>query len=90
MGSPPGPATHRGHPIGDAGTYPDGRFPAGVLITAPPGEVKSALPLESEFGVFEAPLEDYDVVELTRFARPLMRGRVAFGDCFAAPVPGAG
>jgi hypothetical protein len=39
-------------------------------MTAPPGEVKSALPLESEFGVFEAPLEDYDVVELTRFARP--------------------
>ncbi|BAS12489.1 hypothetical protein AHiyo8_07920 [Arthrobacter sp. Hiyo8] len=39
----------------------------------PPGEVNSALPLESEFGVFEAPLEDYDVVELTRFDRPLAR-----------------
>jgi hypothetical protein len=53
-------------------------LPVGVLMTAPPGEVNSARPMESEFGVFEAPLEDYDVVELTRFDRPMARGWVAF------------
>ncbi|GAB2727403.1 hypothetical protein ACX801_13465 [Arthrobacter bambusae] len=62
-------------------------FPVGVLMTAPPGEVNSAPPLESEYGVFEAPLEDYDVVELTRFDRPLARGRVVFGDGFAVVGP---
>ncbi|OFI36943.1 hypothetical protein BIU82_10995 [Arthrobacter sp. SW1] len=68
--------------------------PGGVLMTAPPGEVNDAPALASEFGVFEAPMEDYDVVELVRFDRPVARGRVAFGDGFAVlgpvlPVGGA-
>ena len=61
--------------------------PAGILMTAPPGEVNSAPPLASEFGVLEAPLEDYDVVELVRFDRPVARGRVAFGEGFAVLGP---
>jgi|GEM_PF-2268350 len=61
--------------------------PAGVLMTAPPGDVNDAPALESEFGVFEAPLEDYDVVELVRFDRPVARGRVAFGEGFAVVSP---
>jgi hypothetical protein len=62
-----------------SGRRPDDR-PSGEVNRAPP-------PLESEFSVFEAPLEDYDVVELTRFDRPLVRGRVAFGDGFAVVGP---
>lgn len=79
--------THDWRPLWARLNEPEETFPVGVLMTAPPGEVNSAPPLESEFGVFEAPLEDYDVVELTSFDRPPARGRVAFGDGFAVVGP---
>lgn len=69
--------------LNDGGPVP----PGGVLMTAPPDEVNDAPALESEFGVLEAPLEDYDVVELVRFDRPVARGRVAFGEGFAVLGP---
>ncbi len=78
---------HDWQPLWDRLNDGDGTPPAGVLMTAPPGDVNGAPALESEFGVLEAPLEDYDVVELVRFDRPVARGRVAFGEGFAVLGP---
>jgi len=67
---------HDGHP----------QEPA-ALVVAAPSDVNLQPTLPSEYSISEAPLEDCDVVELSRFDSPLARGKVAFGDGFAVLGP---
>ncbi|WP_102158190.1 hypothetical protein [Zhihengliuella halotolerans] len=58
-----------------------------ALLRAATLEVGSPRKLPEEYALFEAPLADYDIVELTVFDRPVARGRVAYGDGFAVVAP---
>ncbi|WP_309081391.1 hypothetical protein [Zhihengliuella sp.] len=58
-----------------------------VLLSADPLDVEAIDALPDEYALFEAPLDEYDVVELTHFDQPVARGRVAYGDGFAVLAP---
>ncbi|MGK3647165.1 hypothetical protein [Pseudarthrobacter enclensis] len=58
-----------------------------ALVLAVPGDVNLPPALPSEFALIEAPMEDYDIVELSRFDRPLARVMLSFGDGFAVLGP---
>ncbi|GAA3709574.1 hypothetical protein GCM10022377_24040 [Zhihengliuella alba] len=58
-----------------------------ILLSADPLEVEAVEALPDEYALFEAPLDEYDVVELTHFDQPVARGRVAYGDGFAVLAP---
>jgi hypothetical protein len=66
---------------GDQGSEP------AALVVAAPEEVNRQPAMPSEYSISEAPMEEYDIVELSEFDRPLARGRVAFGDGFAVLGP---
>lgn len=61
----------------------DGAADARLLVIAT-ADVPQPPRLPEGGGLSEAPLGDYDAVELTVFGRPAAKGRIAFGDGVAA------
>ncbi|GAB3286057.1 hypothetical protein GCM10027449_32280 [Sinomonas notoginsengisoli] len=55
-----------------------------TVLAIPTGDVPQPPKLPEGGGISEAPLEEYDVVELTIWGRPAAQGRIAFGDGVAA------
>lgn len=54
-----------------------------VLLAALSSDVEQVAPLPETATLFEAPMNDYDVVEIADFDATAGRGRVHFGDGFA-------
>lgn len=54
-----------------------------VLLAALSSDVEQVAPLPETATLFEAPMNDYDVVEIADFDATAGRGRVHFGDDFA-------
>lgn len=52
------------------------------LLAAKPEDVEQVVKLPDTSGLFEAPMENYDVVEVTDFDRPVARGRMHFGSTY--------
>lgn len=50
-----------------------------VLLAAQPDDVEQVVKLAETSVVFEAPMDNYDVVEVTDFDRPVARGRMHYG-----------
>lgn len=55
-----------------------------TILAIATGEVPQPPKLPEGGGISEAPLGEYDVVELTIWGRPAAQGRIAFGDGVAA------
>ncbi|WP_159613474.1 hypothetical protein [Glutamicibacter sp. JC586] len=49
------------------------------LLAGKPDDVEQVVQLPDTSGLFEAPMDNYDVVEVTDFDRPVARGRMHFG-----------
>ena len=86
--------THDWRPFWERLGKRDGGAEPTALVVAAPSDVNLLPALPAEYSMSEAPLEDYDVVELSHFDRPVARARIAFGDGFAVlgpvlPVDGA-
>jgi hypothetical protein len=54
-----------------------------VLLAAPTNDVEQTARIPETATLFEAPLDDYDVVEIADFDAPAARGRIRFADGFA-------
>ena len=54
-----------------------------VLLAGRPDDVEQVVKLPDTSALFEAPMDDYDVVEVTDFDRPVARGRMHFGPNYA-------
>lgn len=54
-----------------------------VLLAARPTDVEQVVKLADTSALFEAPMDDYDVVEVTDFDRPVARGRMHYGQNYA-------
>lgn len=54
-----------------------------VLLVALANDVEQLVSLPETATLFEAPMEDYDVVEVTDFDSPAGRGRIRFAEGFA-------
>lgn len=54
-----------------------------VLLAATADDVEQSVTLPDTATLFDAPLDDYDVLEITDFDEPVARGRIRFGDGFA-------
>lgn len=54
-----------------------------VLLAAATDDVEQNATLPETATLFDAPLDDYDVVEITHFDAPVARGRIRFGAGFA-------
>lgn len=54
-----------------------------VLLAAATDDVEQVASLPETATLFDAPLEEYDVLEITDFDAPVARGRIRFGDGFA-------
>lgn len=54
-----------------------------VLLAAATDDVEQNAALPDTATLFDAPLDDYDVLEITHFDAPAARGRIRFGDGFA-------
>lgn len=54
-----------------------------VLLAARTDEVDQSIRIPETSTLFEAPLDEYDVVEITDFDAPAARGRIRFADGFA-------
>jgi len=52
------------------------------LLAGKPEDVEQVVKLADTSGLFEAPMENYDVVEITDFDRPVARGRMHFGSTY--------
>lgn len=52
------------------------------LLAGMPDDVEQVVSLADTSVVFEAPMNDYDVVEVTEFDRPVARGRMHYADTF--------
>ena len=52
------------------------------LLAGKPEDVEQVVKLADTSGLFEAPMENYDVVEVTDFDRPVARGRMHFGSAY--------
>lgn len=55
-----------------------------IVLAIPTGDIPQPPKLPEGGGISEAPLGEYDVVELTVWGRPAAQGRIAFGDGVAA------
>lgn len=53
------------------------------LLAAQPDDVEQVVPLAETSVLFEAPMDHYDVVEVTDFDRPVARGRMHLGENYA-------
>ncbi len=53
------------------------------LLAGKPDDVEQVVKLPDTSALFEAPMNDYDVVEVTDFDRPVARGRMHYGANFA-------
>lgn len=54
-----------------------------VLLAGKPEDVEQVVKLPDTSTIFEAPMDNYDVVEVTDFDRPVARGRMHLGANFA-------
>lgn len=54
-----------------------------VLLAGMASDVEQLVSLPETSTLFEAPMDDYDVVEVTDFDAPAARGRIRFSDTFA-------
>ncbi|MGO2052858.1 hypothetical protein CIK76_08865 [Glutamicibacter sp. BW80] len=52
------------------------------LLAAKPEDVEQVVKLAETSTVFEAPMDNYDVVEVAEFDRPVARGRMHYGSTF--------
>ncbi|MER8024407.1 hypothetical protein [Glutamicibacter protophormiae] len=52
------------------------------LLAGKPEDVEQVVKLPDTSALFEAPMNDYDVVEVTDFDRPVARGRMHYGPSF--------
>ncbi|UYQ77973.1 hypothetical protein OF385_02025 [Glutamicibacter sp. JL.03c] len=52
------------------------------LLAGKPEDVEQVVKLADTSGLFEAPMDNYDVVEVTDFDRPVARGRMHFGSTY--------
>ncbi|MBM7767209.1 MULTISPECIES: hypothetical protein [Glutamicibacter] len=50
------------------------------LLAGKPDDVEQVVKLADTSGLFEAPMDNYDVVEVTDFDRPVARGRMRYGE----------
>lgn len=53
-----------------------------ALLAGKPDDVEQVVKLPDTSALFEAPMDDYDVVEITDFDRPVARGRMHYGSTF--------
>ncbi|WP_313813893.1 hypothetical protein [Glutamicibacter sp.] len=53
-----------------------------ALLAGRPDDVEQVVKLPDTSALFEAPMDDYDVVEVTDFDRPVARGRMHYGSTF--------
>ena len=53
------------------------------LLAGKPDDVEQVVKLADTSGLFEAPMDNYDVVEVTDFDRPVARGRMHYGENYA-------
>lgn len=51
-----------------------------VLLAAATDDIEQNAPLPETATLFDAPLDDYDVLEITHFDAPVAHGRIRFGD----------
>lgn len=52
------------------------------LLAGKPDDVEQVVKLADTSGLFEAPMDNYDVVEVTDFDRPVARGRMHYGETY--------
>ncbi|GAA2958855.1 hypothetical protein ACX5K5_01770 [Glutamicibacter bergerei] len=52
------------------------------LLAAKPDDVEQVVKLAETSSVFEAPMDNYDVVEVAEFDRPVARGRMHYGSTY--------
>ena len=53
-----------------------------TLLAGQPEELEQVVKLPETSVVFEAPMDNYDVVEVTDFDRPVARGRMHYGETY--------